>query len=173
VQGESIPARTALAAAEAPHPIVADELDLLARVTTTLEEQPEPRADSERSIVRELERLRDLLVSGRESKDAVALREQWHRNSSLLGQLRRSRQRPVVDPRSPYFAHLRLREGETERDLCLGHATRVEGGVRIVDWRNAPVSRIFYRYHLGPARPRHRRRRRLAPRGWCHAAAGG
>jgi DNA helicase-2/ATP-dependent DNA helicase PcrA len=114
-----------------------------------LEQPAAPRAASEESIVRELERLRELLVSGGESKDAVALREQWHRNSSLLGQLQRSRQGPVGDPRSPYFAHLRLREGETERDLCLGRATRVEGDVRIVDWRNAPVSRIFYRYQQG------------------------
>jgi DNA helicase-2/ATP-dependent DNA helicase PcrA len=137
------------AAADAQDPIVADELALLAGVTAVLEVPPEPRADSELSIVRELERLRGLLLSRGESKDAVALREQWHRNSSLLAQLRRSRQASSVDPRSPYFAHLRLREAETERDLCLGHATRVEGGVRIVDWRNAPVSKIFYRYQQG------------------------
>jgi DNA helicase-2/ATP-dependent DNA helicase PcrA len=54
-----------------------------------------------------------------------------------------------VDPLSPYFAHLRLRENGAERDLCLGRATRIERGIRIVDWRNAPVSRIFYRYQQG------------------------
>jgi DNA helicase-2/ATP-dependent DNA helicase PcrA len=88
-------------------------------------------------------------VSGRERKDAFALTEQWHRQSALLEQLRRSRSGPEVDPLSPYFAHLRLRENGQERDLCLGRATCIENGVRIVDWRHAPVSKIFYRYQQG------------------------
>ena len=48
-----------------------------------------------------------------------------------------------------HHRRLRLRENGKERDLCLGRATCVEGGLRIVDWRNAPVSRIFYRYQQG------------------------
>jgi DNA helicase-2/ATP-dependent DNA helicase PcrA len=107
-----------------------------------------PRRD-ERSLERDLESLREQLVSGRERKDAFSLTEQWNRQSALLAQLRRSRSGPEVDPRSPYFAHLRLREGGRERDLCLGRATCIENGVRIVDWRHAPVSRVFYRYQQG------------------------
>ena len=131
------------------HPIVEDELRLLGRVTALLEELPRPASPSEAPVVRELERLRDALVSGRENKDVVALTEQWHRQTSLLRQLRRSRETAQVDPRSPYFAHLRLREEGDERDLCLGRATCIARGVRIVDWRNAPVSRIFYGYREG------------------------
>ena len=131
------------------HPIVDEELGLLARVTALLEELPAPRTPSEEPVVRELERLREVLISGRERKDLMALTEQWHRQSSLLRQLRRSRENASVDPRSPYFAHLRLREEDGERDLCLGRATCIERGVRIVDWRNAPVSRIFYGYRQG------------------------
>ncbi|HKJ24751.1 MAG TPA: ATP-binding domain-containing protein [Myxococcota bacterium] len=131
------------------HTIVEEELALLARVTALLEDLPEARSPSEVPVVRELERLREALVSGRESKDTVALTEQWHRQTSLLRQLRRSKEAPEVDPRSPYFAHLRLREDSGERDLCLGRATCIERGVRIVDWRNAPISRIFYGYRQG------------------------
>lgn len=131
------------------HRIVEEELLLLGRVTALLEELPEPSSPSETPVVRELERLREVLVSGRESKDLVSLTEQWHRNTALLRQLRRSRETARVDPRSPYFAHLRLREDEGERDLCLGRATCIERGVRIVDWRNAPISRIFYGYRQG------------------------
>ena len=133
----------------APDPIVADELELLEGVSRCLAEAPEARAPSETPIVRELERLRELLVSGDEAKDAAALHQQWHRQSSLLRQLRVSRRAPQVDPRSPYFAHLRLREKGRERDLCLGRATRISDGIRIVDWRNAPISRVFYRYEQG------------------------
>jgi DNA helicase-2/ATP-dependent DNA helicase PcrA len=30
--------------------------------------------------------------------------------------------------------------------VCLGKGTFIEGAVSIVDWRNAPISRLFYRY---------------------------
>jgi DNA helicase-2/ATP-dependent DNA helicase PcrA len=132
-----------------PHPIVDEELELLERVHAVLEAAPRHPTPSEAPIVQDLERIREQLVSGRESKDETALTEQWHRQSALLRQLRESRDAPEVDPRSPYFAHLRLREDDRERDLCLGRATRIESGVRIVDWRNAPVSRVFYRYQQG------------------------
>jgi DNA helicase-2/ATP-dependent DNA helicase PcrA len=131
------------------HPIVAEELELLEGVSSSLARPQAPKSDSESAIVRELERLRELLFSGAESKDDMALRDQYHRQNSLLQQLRRSRGAPVVDRGSPYFGHLRLREGEAERDLCLGRATWVRDGVRIVDWRNAPISRLFYRYQQG------------------------
>jgi len=129
--------------------IVAEEQELHERVRRHLAERAEaPRVD-ERTLERDLETLREQLVSGRERKDAFALTEQWNRQTALLDQLRRSRQGPVVDPASPYFAHLRLRENGTERDLCLGRATCIERGVRIVDWRHAPVSKVFYRYQQG------------------------
>ena len=89
------------------------------------------------------------MLSGDETKDLSALTEQWHNQSSILRQLRNAAGSAQVDPRSPYFAHLRLREDGKERDLCLGKATCIEKGIRIVDWRDAPISRIFYSYRQG------------------------
>jgi DNA helicase-2/ATP-dependent DNA helicase PcrA len=132
-----------------PHSIVSEELQLLERVLRALSHEERPSGPSEEPIVRELEHIRELLISGQESKDRTALLDQWQRGTALLAQLRRSRGRPQVERSSPYFAHLRLREGERERDLCLGKATCIRDGVRVVDWRNAPVSRVFYRYQQG------------------------
>src|SRR5262249_57132295 len=58
---------------------------------------------------------------------------------------------PPVDRKSPYFGRLRLDEGGKRRDVLIGARSYVEpgGGVQIVDWRNAPVSRLFYRYEEG------------------------
>ncbi len=55
------------------------------------------------------------------------------------------------DPSAPYFAHLRLREGKEVRDYCLGRATFFDraAGVRVVDWRTAPVAGLFYRTREG------------------------
>ena len=116
---------------------------------TQLVALPAPRTASEAPIVQELERLRSMMLSGNEHKDMPALTEQWHQQSSILRQLRSAGSVPRIDPKSPYFAHLRLRENAEERDLCLGKGTCIERGVRIVDWRDAPISRIFYSYRQG------------------------
>jgi DNA helicase-2/ATP-dependent DNA helicase PcrA len=56
-----------------------------------------------------------------------------------------------VNVESPYFGHLRLREDSGEQEILLGKGTHLGGGVAIVDWRHAPVSRLFYRYRQGDA----------------------
>jgi DNA helicase-2/ATP-dependent DNA helicase PcrA len=129
--------------------VVADELALLARVSERLRARPERAGASEAPLLRELEGVREQLLSGAEQKDEAALRAQLQRQTALLRQLRGARGGPGVDPGSPYFAHLRLREGGQERDLCLGRATWIDGDVRIVDWRNAPISRVYYCYEQG------------------------
>lgn len=130
------------------HPIIDEELALLSGVRTLLEEVPYELPPSEEGIVAELVRIRDEINDAKE-EDKGALLEQYNRQLALLEQLREARRRPQVDPDSPYFAHLRLREDGRERDLCLGKATRIARGIRIVDWRDAPISKIFYRYQQG------------------------
>ncbi len=132
-----------------PNSVVAEELDLLAKVSARLTDRPEVRTASEEPIVRELERLRAVILSGDEAKDISALSEQYHHQSAVLSQLRSAGTTAVVDPGCPYFAHLRLREKGGDRDLCLGRATCIEAGMRIVDWRDAPISKIFYGYRQG------------------------
>src|SRR6185295_1075095 len=105
------------------HPIVADELNVLAQVSSLLNEIPTVAGPSETSVVEELTRLREMMREEVKVEDQAALMEQWNRQSALLDQLRASRQAPQVDRDSPYFAHLRLREGGTESDILLGKAT--------------------------------------------------
>jgi len=131
------------------HPIVEDELEQLERVRDRLAELPEVKTASEEPIVRELEELRAQLVSGSENKDRMAMLAEWQRQEAVLKQIRAGKPAGEVDPSSPYFAHLRLREDRGDRDLFLGRATCITKGMRIVDWRNAPITRIFYRYQQG------------------------
>ena len=130
-------------------PIVRQELALLAEVRRALEQHPEGAGASETSALQELERLREQLLSGRGADDRAAAMLEYNRQEALVKQLRAGRDRPRVVAESPYFGHLRLREQGREWDICLGKATFIAGGVSIVDWRNAPVSRLFYRYEQG------------------------
>jgi DNA helicase-2/ATP-dependent DNA helicase PcrA len=72
------------------------------------------------------------------------------RLAALRARLGGGKQLPV-DITSPYFAHIRLRESGKSKDVLVGKRGFIDrqSNVQIVDWRNAPVSRIYYRYEEG------------------------
>jgi len=125
--------------------IVDDEELHLGEVRRLLHEHPVLVGARDKDIVSELQRLRDEVHTAKD-EDKGAILSQYDNLFRVLEQLRKGRQTEEVDPDSPYFAHLRLREEGRTRDLFLGKATRIDHGLRIVDWRNAPISRIYYLY---------------------------
>ena len=153
--------------------IVREELKLLATVLTALDSSAGADAAAAKTKTYDDERLLELRddVAVAKPEDLPALFEQMH----TLGALRAQRGRSVsgsVDRASPYFGHLRLEEALDEngrtpapmprpgsrakppvrrRDVLVGGRSYVDSteGIRIVDWRNAPVSRIYYRYAEG------------------------
>ncbi len=129
--------------------IVKEEIDLCARVIDAIARGPRQSGPSEHDVLTELERLREQLISGRGEEDQGAIASEYNRQAALLEQLRSSRASIKVAPGSPYFGHIRLSEDGRSWDVCLGKATYIEHGVSIVDWRNAPISKIFYRYRQG------------------------
>ncbi len=99
----------------------------------------------------ELVTLRDALAQETLPDDQAMLLEQMDRMAALSA-VRESSRRERVDRDNPYFAHMRLSvDGQAQRDILLGRRTFLRGGVRIVDWRHAPISRVFYRYREGEA----------------------
>ncbi len=55
----------------------------------------------------------------------------------------RSREIPLG---TPYFGRLVLKEERRDIEVLLGKVGVTSGGLNIVDWRNAPISRLFYEY---------------------------
>jgi DNA helicase-2/ATP-dependent DNA helicase PcrA len=103
---------------------------------------------------RDLIELRDAIGEAK-PEDIPPLVEQMARLAALAGRRRDGLHLPV-DPASPYFAHLRLREPvgggeERVRDVLIGRRGLIDrdAGVQIVDWRDAPVSQLYYRYEEG------------------------
>lgn len=130
--------------------IVREEEALLARVVDHLaavrpgRSQPPPTYDDA------LIDLRDQIATAR-LEDVPALEQQMIRLQGIAARRAENVAEPV-DPKSPYFGHLRLRErGRPDRDVLIGKTTHVDAkaGVRIVDWRHAPVSQLYYRYEEG------------------------
>lgn len=102
---------------------------------------------------RELTSLRDQLAEER-AEDHAMLVEHMTRLAALRAAQSRE-YAPPADPRSPYFARLRLEDthhGEPRvREVLIGRRAFIDTrrGVQIVDWRNSPISRIYYCYREG------------------------
>ncbi|HWN69530.1 MAG TPA: hypothetical protein VNM90_17935, partial [Haliangium sp.] len=136
--------------------VVADEERLFGRVQARVAMGQEDIADrvGTDDFDQELVRLRDMIGEAK-PEDLPPLVEQMTRLAAIRSRLGGSRSLPV-DVASPYFAHMRLRdlrEGKQEkpRDVLIGKRGFIDRkhDVQIVDWRNAPVSRIYYRYDEG------------------------
>jgi DNA helicase-2/ATP-dependent DNA helicase PcrA len=133
-----------------PDQIVQEEVALLCEVAARLEAAAPEHAPSETSLVAELEHLRESIRDGgTKEEDRASLMQQFDRHSALLTQLRSAERAAAVDTMSPYFAHLKLREKNGLQDILIGKTTRLLPDYPIVDWRNAPISRVFYRYRQG------------------------
>jgi DNA helicase II / ATP-dependent DNA helicase PcrA len=97
----------------------------------------------------ELIALRDQINEAR-LEDIPPLIEEMERLSEVAAR-RAQVTEGTVDPRSPYFGRMVLEENDRKREVLIGRSTYLDSktGIRIVDWRDAPVSRLFYRYEEG------------------------
>lgn len=128
--------------------IVADELEILRRVHERLVRESKLEPSKMEDLDAALIELRDAIAEAKE-EDVPSLIDQMHQVAALSRKRGKGRSLPI-DPKNPYFGHLRLKEARSgrQRDVLIGRHTLLDDGdgVTIVDWRNAPVSRLYYRY---------------------------
>ena len=129
--------------------IVGEEEKVLARVQRTI---AAPRRAQRGQLIdydAELIALRDQIREAR-LEDIPPLVEEMER-LQMVAQRRAKVTEGMVDPLSPYFGRLVLEENDRKREVLIGRSTFLDSktGVRIVDWRDAPVSRVYYRYEEG------------------------
>jgi len=134
------------------HPVVSDELAQLDRVRGHLDALA-PAAAPRRQLHfdDELIELRDEVIEAK-AEDVAPLAEQMMRVAAIRAARGKGGGGGVpVDPASPYFGHLRLFEDKRDRDIFIGKRSYINAsaGVIIVDWRNAPISSLYYRYDEG------------------------
>lgn len=128
--------------------IVEEEEALLARVGVVLEEARGRSQINDRSLLED--RLRDLREEAGAAPDkelptllAEMAQVQAVMNRRVVGE--------IPPAAAPYFAHLKVRTKDGVRDYLLGRATFADTrqDIRIVDWRYAPIARLFYAYREG------------------------
>ncbi|HMI93120.1 MAG TPA: UvrD-helicase domain-containing protein, partial [Polyangiales bacterium] len=128
--------------------IVGEEQRVLSRVLKHLAGRP-LRKLGRIDYDSELVSLRDQIAEAR-LEDVPALVAQMERLQQVA-----ARRADIVDEHvdvgSPYFGRIVLQEGDRKREVLIGRSTYLDPrtGVQIVDWRDAPVSRVYYRYDEG------------------------
>ncbi len=130
--------------------VVGEEERCLRRILDHVEER---RGRQEQKKVidydTQLLELRDEIAASR-MEDVPPLLEQMERLQGIAARQRQMTE-GFIDPRSPYFGRMVLEENERTREVLIGRSTYLDAkdGIRIVDWRDAPVSRLYYRYNEG------------------------
>lgn len=130
--------------------VVGEEVKCLDRILGHIEDKRHhPNQRREVDYDTQLLQLRDEIAASR-MEDVPPLLEQMERLQGIA-----ARQRLLteghINAQSPYFGRMVLCENDRTREVLIGRSTYLDAkaGVRIVDWRDAPVSRLYYRYAEG------------------------
>ena len=126
--------------------IVQEEEQIFQSVLQSIRDARKKRQLSYDVLGQRLEALRDEAASAK-SSDLPALFDQMNTQRALLEHKSDGK---LPDTRSPYFAHLCLEEKGKRRDVLLGHGTFLDSRrLPLIDWKHAPISRIFFNYREG------------------------
>lgn len=127
--------------------IVIEEAKILDSVKKAITSAPRPAWLDHQD--RDLVALRDALAEEKLVDDRASLLEEMDR-ISRLSEIRERYAPDQVNPHSPYFGRLLLHYDDGRKsNILIGSRSFFRDGVRIVDWRRAPISGIFYRYREG------------------------
>ena len=128
--------------------IIKEEEKILFDTRKKIIENPQGIERSPEKIHQQMLVLRDEILEAK-AEDLPSLYEQLNHLNHLMDQMEKTNIKEEINPDSPYFAHMRVLEDGEERDVFLGKATMLSHNLKIVDWRHAPISKIFYRYQEG------------------------
>jgi DNA helicase-2/ATP-dependent DNA helicase PcrA len=131
-------------------PLILEEQQVLDRVIPTLRSLQQ--ADAERARALE-QQVREMHRAWTDARGDPAQREAFEAALTEARQAleahtnaRRSREVPIG---TPYFGRLLLQEPGRKQEVLIGKVGVVERGLTICDWRDAPVSQLYYSYEEG------------------------
>ncbi len=128
--------------------IIKEENAIHDKVQQALDCKPSgvPMGNIQEGLDTDLLALRDEIAHAKQ-EDKAPIIEQMTRIAAVRGTISGIKE-PPADIVSPYFAHIALQEENKRRDVLIGKRGFIDrsNDIQIVDWRNAPISKIYYRY---------------------------
>ena len=130
------------------HNMITEEESSLEQAQQKIQITPQPEGPNEEDLVQQILMLRDEINTAK-TEDLPALTDQLTREMAILDSLRNTPKRQRTDPKNPYFGHIRLVEDDFVQDVYIGQSNFLSDDLVVVDWRDAPISRIYYLYDEG------------------------
>ncbi len=127
--------------------IVEEELSILSEILSAIESEKKQRSQEEGSRRQRLLNLRDE-THGAIKSDLSSLYEQIRNQSALANRGQRT-VLPALE--SPYFARMQMQEDGKIKNILVGFSSFLSKETKfpIVDWRVAPIAKVFFKYKEG------------------------
>lgn len=129
--------------------LIAEEENILLKVQAGLKKYV-PKSARTSNFDDQMLELRDLVIeSGEEELPQIVA--QMDRVASLSQHFQKGDASLPPNPGSPYFGHIRVQQNDRVMDVLLGQRALIdrEVGTPIIDWRHAPISKLYYGYQEG------------------------
>lgn len=134
------------------HELIQSQQALLQKIHFAIDEERKQRKSNQEDLKKRFLELREETIGirsqqGAEDTDLPMLHEQMHYQLSLAAR----KTSPLPSKEAPYFAHLLVEEQQRIKQYLLGYYSFISShtDVSIVDWRNAPIAKIFFEYRQG------------------------
>ncbi|MCX6129711.1 MAG: AAA family ATPase [Proteobacteria bacterium] len=126
--------------------LIAEEEQIFSGVVQAIYDARQKITASHQHQAMRLDELREE-ASKAKNDDLPALFDQMNTQRALM---ERRSDTKLPDIKSPYFAHMCLEENGKQREVLLGHLSFLDSRkLPIIDWKHAPISRIFFNYREG------------------------
>lgn len=122
--------------------------EILAKMQEKIKLLPNKNMESLKELEISIEQLNNEVKSAK-SEDVPSIMYQLNILHSLADKLMENNAFP--DSSSPYFGHLKIEQDKKQKDLYLGHCglSDVSMSEKIIDWKRAPIAKVFYQYDAG------------------------
>ncbi|MBK9369224.1 MAG: AAA family ATPase [Deltaproteobacteria bacterium] len=130
--------------------LVAEEQEVLDRVLPALRAlQAQEGARETELVTRTRELHREWTNARGDVSQRAAFEEALEEATRSLQSHRTARRSREVSPGTPYFGRMVLVETKRRQEVLIGKVGVVERGLTICDWRDAPISQLYYAYDEG------------------------
>lgn len=120
----------------------------LVQVQNVINKIPTLNLDTLYRLEKDMEALR-LEAKYCKADDLPGIMDQMNNLHNLI--VKFSRPLKLPDGASPFFGHMRIFQDKKEKDIYLGHVSLMHEQMKfkIIDWKRAPLAKVFYQYDEG------------------------
>lgn len=127
---------------------IQEQEEILGNIQEVIKHLPNKNLNSLKELEVSIEQLNEEVKTAK-AEDVPSIMYQLNILHSLAEKLTENNAFP--DLNSPYFGLMRIEQDGKEKEIYVGHCALSETDLKqkIVDWKRAPIAKVFYQYDIG------------------------